>query len=167
MDTQLIQTVLSAGAVSAVVSGTIGYFTAGRIERIKHQLSANQEREKRLGEAHNDLLKIKQSSTMDHGEAAKAPDAALATLIKSMNEDFDSATTIYKRIRPLMNKKYKSIIDKKLEEAEQVNEQCKGLLAAPIEEQNNALIRLLGARSQFITVLKEQVEAAYGEVSYG
>ncbi|MEE9336645.1 MAG: hypothetical protein V3U87_01070 [Methylococcaceae bacterium] len=168
MDPELIKTILSAGAVSAIVSGIIGYFTAGRVERIKHQLSANQERSKRLGEAHNNLLEIKQSRVMTRDEVTtQNPRAVLDKLVIAMTNDFDSAETIYKRIRPLLDNKYRKVIDKELGNAEAINNKCNTLLDAEIDKQNEGLIELLEARSSFISILKEQTEIAYEKVSNG
>ena len=169
MDEQFIKTILSAGVISAIVSGAISYFTSGRIEKLRSQLSSAAERAKRLGEAHNQLLDI------DRGEFGFNPNsvnpenvnALLIEKISIMNEEFSNASSIYGRVRPLLGIKYTKDIDRALQSAEEINQQSSQMIDASQEEQNRALAALLKARKKFIDELKSNVESAYSESVQG
>jgi len=162
----LLAAILASTVVAAVVSGTFGYLNGTRIEKLKAQLLANQERTKRLGEAHVELLAIKTKGNFDLNAAKNDPNAALNALVVAMTTDYNNAESIYVKIRPLMKQKHKDEIDTAHKNAEEINERAaQRLRSGEVFDQNPALLALLTARSEFIELLKKNVENAYGEAA--
>jgi hypothetical protein len=158
--------ILTSSVISGIVSGIFGFINASKIERLKHELSAQAERSKRLGDAHNDLLTVEQSSHYDLSVAKANPQPAIAALVVQMTAAFDKAEEIYQRIRPLLNERFRGDIDARLRNAQEVNSRVsKELMAGSQFDQDKALIELLGVRDEFITILKSQVADAYAEAS--
>lgn len=166
MDAQLLTAVLASSVVAAIISGVFGYLNATRVERLKHDLLAGQERAKRLADAHVELLAIKTSGPFDFQAAQKNPTGALTQLVVSMTADFDTASQIYERIRPLLKPKYRDDVEMTLNNAREVNEQASARLRSgqPFD-QKPVLEALVGARARFIETVKAKVEAAYAEAT--
>jgi|SoiMethySBSTD1v2_1073268.scaffolds.fasta_scaffold505064_1 hypothetical protein len=164
----LLAAVLASSVVAAVVAGAFGYLNGGRIEKLKAQLLANQERTKRLGDAHIELLGIKTSGTFDIHAAKKDPNAALTALVIEMTAEFNKAEDVYVKIRPLLKQKHKDDVDVLHRNAVEINERAaKRLHSEEVFDQTPTLKALLSARSEFIESLKSNVENAYKESAEG
>jgi hypothetical protein len=162
----LLAAILASSVVAAVVAGAFGFLNGTRIEKLKAQLLASQERTKRLGDAHVELLAIKTSGYFDFQAAKSDPNAALNALVVSMTAQFNSAESIYVKIRPLMKQKHREEIDTVHKNAVEINERASlRLRSGEAFDQTPTLKSLLTARSEFIELLKRNVESAYQEAA--
>lgn len=160
----LLAAVLASSVVSAVVAGLFGYLNGSRIEKLKIQLLASQDRTKRLSDAHIELLAIKTSGTFDMHAAKKNTNAAITALTIEMTTEFNRAENTYVKIRPLLKQKHKDEVDVLHKNAVEINERAvKQLHSAEVFDQVPVLKALLSARSEFIESLKLNVESAYKE----
>jgi hypothetical protein len=98
----LLAAILASTVVAAVVAGLFGCLNGSRIEKLKAQLLASQERTKRLGDAHVELLAIKTSGAFDLQAAKKDRAAVLAALVVEMTAEFNKAEGVFVKIRPLL-----------------------------------------------------------------
>lgn len=162
----LLAAILASTVVAAVVAGAFGYLNGTRIEKLKAQLLANQERTKRLGDAHVELLAIKTSGVFDFQTARSDPNAALNALVVSMTADFNNAESAYVKIRPLLKQKHREDIDTAHKNAVEINERAaQRLRSGEVFDQTPTLKSLLSARTDFIELLKRNVESAYREAA--
>lgn len=160
----LLAAVLASSVVAAVVSGAFGFLNGTRIERLKAQLSSSQERAKRLGDAHIELLAIETSGGPDIQTAKADPNTALISLVAQMTADFNAAETVYVKVRPLMKQKDSDEIDVIHSKALEINERASDRLWSEESfDQKSALKALISARSEFVKLLKRNVERAYRE----
>jgi len=158
--------ILASSVVAALIGGIFTFFNAARIERLKHEFSARQERAKRLGEAHTDLLAITETAILDLDKAKADPNSVLRTLVSAMTADFSTAEKIYQKVRPLLANAFRSQIDAHLQTAVELNAaSSKQLLNEASFDQKSELLNLLKARSEFIAMLKSQIADAYAQVA--
>jgi len=162
----LLAAILASTVVAAIVAGLFGYMSGSRIEKLRAELLAGQERAKRLGEAHVELLSVKTSGSFDFQAAKADPNAAIRALVISMTQDFNSAEAIYLKVRPLLKKAHIDAIDVVHNNSIEINERTAARLRSEeVFDHTPTLKPLLSARSDFIELLKKNIELAYQEAA--
>src|SRR5229473_5501403 len=120
--------IAASTVIAAVISGGFAWDSASRVERLKYELGSLQERAKKLGQAHAELLSIKQAASFSAPEMQGNPDETIVRLTKIMTANFNTAEAIYLRIRPLLSNADRTLIESKYSAAESANKRVSELL---------------------------------------